>query len=143
MKPCKKCGLDARDAMRITPKQYAIMLYEVTKVAEKSALTKAVRGFIELLTRNRAMALLPRIERAYVDYYNAQEEVLDVEITSARELSHHTIKNLKSALKDHNVECVAYIDEGVLGGARIRAGDYMIDDTLKARLQMLKQFLIQ
>ena len=127
--------------MRITPKQYAVLLYEMAKDKEKSTLVKAMRSFIELLARNRALPLLPRIERAYVQYYNAREDVLDVTVTSARELSHHGLKLLKDALKDTNVECVAQIDPEVIGGAKIQVGDYMIDDTLKARLRRLKNQL--
>ena len=128
--------------MKITPKQYAALLYEMTSEAKGTTLAEHVRKFVQVLAKNRAFALLPRIERAYVHYYNAQEDVLDVTVTSARELSHHALKLLKAALKDANVECVTQIDPAVLGGARIQVGDYMIDDTLKARLQMLKHKLV-
>ena len=127
--------------MKITPKQYAVLLYEMTTDKEKAALSKSVRSFIELLSRNRALSLLPRIERAYLSYYNTREEVLDVTLTSARELSHHALKGLKDALSEHNVECKMQIDPEVIGGAKIQAGDYMIDDTLKARLTRLTQHL--
>ena len=67
--------------------------------------------------------------------------MLDVTVTSARELSHHALRGLKDVLKNTNVECVTQIDPEVIGGARIQAGDYMIDDTLKARLTRLTQHL--
>ena len=129
--------------MKITPKQYAQLLYEMTKDAEKGALIKAVHSFIALLERNRALSIMPRIERSYCDVYNVQEEVVDAQVVSARELSSHNVKELKSVFKDYNVECKSYVDPGVLGGARIQVGDYMIDDTLKARLQELKRKMIQ
>lgn len=128
--------------MRITPKKYAALLYEMTKGVEKGVLTKAVRAFITLLARHRAVAMMPRIERAYQTVYNAHEEVIDVEIVSARELSAPNMKALKSVLKEYHVECATRVDEAVLGGARIKVGDYMIDDTLKARLQELKRKMI-
>ncbi len=127
--------------MKVTPKQYAVLLYEMTKDKEESAVKKTMRSFVELLSRNRSLSLLPRIERAYIQYYNAQEDVLDVTIIGARELSHHTLKVLKDALSEHDVECKAQIDPSVIGGARIQAGDYMIDDTLRARLTRLTQHL--
>ncbi|MDO8505586.1 MAG: ATP synthase F1 subunit delta [bacterium] len=133
--------LSFRTHMKITPKQYAVLLYEITSDKEKAALSKSVQSFIELLVRNRALTLLPRIERAYQSYYNAREEVLDVSITSARELSHHALKVVKDALSEYNVECRTQIKPEVIGGARIRAGDYMIDDTLQARLTRLTQHL--
>ena len=125
--------------MRISPKQYAQFLYAITKDAKGAELIKQAKMFIDLLMRNRALPLLPRIERAYVDYYNTREEVHDATVISARELPARALKQLREALKDQNVECQSQIDPEVLGGARIRVGDYMIDDTLKARLAQLKK----
>ena len=137
--------------MRITPKQYAALLYETTKSVKGAELAQYAKEFIQLLARNRAMAMLPRIERAYRDYYNRQEEVLDVTITTARGVSrnvlHEIEKNVAQTFrsevrsKDLSYEIRENIDPAVLGGARIRAGDYMIDDTLKARIMKLKQSL--
>lgn len=127
--------------MKISPKQYAVLLYEMTIDKEKAGLSKSVRSFIDLLVRNRALTLLPRIERAYQSYYNTREDVLDVTVTSASELSNHALKGLKDALSAHNIECKTQIEPVVIGGARIQAGDYMIDDTLKARLTRLTQHL--
>ena len=124
--------------MKVSPKQYAVLLYEMTKDKEESAVKKAMQTFVEMLSRNRALSLLPRIERAYASYYNIREDVLDVSVTSARELSRHALKALKDALSEHDVECKAQIEPSVIGGARIQVGDYMIDDTLKARLTRLR-----
>ncbi len=128
--------------MKITPKQYAIKLYEATKDAEKSALTKSVRSFIEMLAKNRALSLLPKITNSYHLYYNKKEGVMDVTITTARSLPPSSVKHLKESLRDYNVECASEVDANVLGGAKIRAGDYMLDDTLKGRLKMLKHKLV-
>jgi len=127
--------------MKITTKQYAIRLYEATKDVEKGALVKSVRAFIELLAKNRALNLLPKITNSYQSYYNAKEDVMDVTITTARPLPPSSVKHLKEALRDYNAECASQIDPTVLGGAKIRAGDYMLDDTLKTRIMKLKESL--
>lgn len=143
MKQCRKCGSDEHERMKITPKQYAVLLYETTKHSKGTELSRQIKDFLQLLTRNRALALLPRIERAYVDYYNARESVVDVEVTTAREVP--DIKKLVAqTFRSDNVRAKALsytfvVNPEVLGGARIRAGDYMIDDTLKARLTQLKR----
>lgn len=123
--------------MRISPKQYAVLLYALTKDAKKSELKEAVQSFIKQLARGRALALLPRILALYNSYYNAREGVVDVEVVSAGEPS----SKIKHEIEKLSVRTnVRYrIDSAQLGGARIKVGDYMIDDTLKARLAKLKQ----
>ena len=155
--------MEERDVMKITPKQYAALLYETTKSTKGAELTRHAKEFIQLLARNRAMAMIPRIERAYQDYYNRQEKVLDVTVTTAREVSKNIVHKIEQNVaqtfrsevrskdlsyeirearsKDLSYEIRENIDPDVLGGARIRVGDYMLDDTLKARIMKLKQSL--
>lgn len=135
--------------MKIAPKQYAILLYEMTHDKKGVELAKAMQSFVQLLIKNRATAQLARIERMYRDYYNAQECVVDMEVVTANVVP----KKLTNEIKDvvaglqpaqrnlkvaTTVEIAERIDPAVLGGARIRVGDYMIDDTLKAKLMKLK-----
>ena len=124
--------------MRISPKQYAQLLYEMTKDEKGVGLTKVVKTFIQLLIKNRALHTMPRIERMYKDYYNVQEKVVDVEVTAAREVAKKVMIDIGKQLGEKNIEMKVWEDEKLLGGARIKVGDYMIDDTLKARLTRLK-----
>ena len=125
--------------MKVTPKQYAQLLYETTKDEKGSGLTKVVKTFVQLLIKNRALAQFARIERMYRDYYNAQEGIVDVEVVSARETTKKVMSDIGKQLGGGNIEIKACEDPTVLGGARIKVGDYMIDDTLKSRLTQLKQ----
>lgn len=128
--------------MKITPKQYAILLYELTKDAKKKDIEKRTRDFLNLLLKNRALNQLPKILLFYGQYYNAQENAVDVEIVTARKI---VVAGLQPALRSlkaaATMEIRERVDSSVLGGARIRVGDYMIDDTLKARLRELRSKL--
>lgn len=125
--------------MKVTPKQYAALLYEMTKDAKGSELKKAVSVFIRFLVRGRASAMLPRIILMYRDHYNRKEDVIDVEMVSAHEISPKVIQELKHLSHGKaNLEYESRQDKRVLGGVRIRIGDYMFDDTLKSRLNQLK-----
>ena len=128
--------------MRITSKQYAVLLYEMTHQAKGAEIKGAARKFIELLVRNRALNMFSRIARLYCDYYNAQEKVADVEILSARNISGKILHELESGVKKQGkVEWTKKIDRSTLGGVRIRVGDYMLNDTLKERIIQLKRKL--
>lgn len=128
--------------MKVTPKQYAVLLYEMTRGVKGAELNKVIKQFVQLLERNRALGMFSRIERMYKDYYNVQEKVMDVEIVSVQDISKKVQHDLEEILgKKSKIELTERVDEGVLGGARIRVGDYMIDDTLKSRLAQLKNKL--
>ena len=125
--------------MKITPKQYAALLYEMTHDKKGAGLTNATKAFVQLLVKNRAIAQFARIERMYRDYYNAQEGIVDVEVVSAREMAKKVIGDIGKQLGNKNIEIKVCEDPAVLGGARIKVGDYIMDDTLKARLTQLKK----
>lgn len=125
--------------MRISPKQYAVLLYELTKEVKKSALKEVVQLFIKHLARGRAFPMLPLILELYNSYYNAREGVVDVEVVSAGEPSSKIKHDIEKLHARANVRYS--INPTLLGGARIRVGDYMIDDTIRARLKLLKQTL--
>lgn len=127
--------------MKITPKQYAILLYELTKDVKDKEADQLIKQFLNLLIKNRNLALLPKIQRLYQDYYNQQEKVVDVEIVTATEVPKKLFAAVQENLRGQNCQMNLKVDQTVLGGASIRAGDYQVDDTLKARLINLKQSL--
>lgn len=125
--------------MKVTPKQYATVLYEMTKDATKAQLKEAVKSFLQMLVKGRALPMLPRILQMYEDYYNRKEGIVDVEVVSGRSIPTSVPRTLKTQLSEKmNVELTLREDPSVLGGARIRVGDWMVDDTLKARLNAVR-----
>lgn len=128
--------------MRISPKQYAVLLYELTRGAKKKEIEERTRDFLNLLLKNRALGQLPKILLFYEQYYNAQENVADVEVTTARAMQKSVVKDIGTQLgKEVSAEIKVCEDPTVIGGARIKIGDYMIDDTLRARLRALRNTL--
>lgn len=127
--------------MKILPKQYAILLYELTKDAKESDLQEISKSFLNLLVKNRDLSLLPRIERLYCEYYNKQEGVVDVEVTTAQEISKNAVLTIKELVKAKNLNIQMKVDKNVIGGAAIKVGDYLVDDTLQSRLSHLKHSL--
>jgi F-type H+-transporting ATPase subunit delta len=103
-------------------------------------------NFLKLLLENRRIAVLPEIA-AHFDTLKAKvENSVDATVTSATPLSDAQIKEFAAALKqrlgrDVNIE--TKIDENLIGGAVIRAGDVVIDGSLRTRLEGLANALIE
>jgi F-type H+-transporting ATPase subunit delta len=74
------------------------------------------------------------------------ENSVDATITSASTLSKAQTDQIASALKarlGRDVKITTEIDETLIGGAVIRAGDVVIDGSLRARLEGLANALIK
>ena len=103
-------------------------------------------NFLKLLLENRRVAVMPEIAEHYEAKKAKAENTVDAVVTSATKLSKKQVGDIAAALKkrlgcDVNVE--TEIDENLIGGAVIRAGDVVIDGSLRARLEGLATALVK
>jgi F-type H+-transporting ATPase subunit delta len=97
-------------------------------------------NFLRALAENRRLALLPEIAEQYEQLRADVENVVDVEVVAAREIAAPQQKRLEAALAKRlgrSVRMHTRIDETLIGGAVVRAGDLVIDGSLKGRLERL------
>ena len=97
-------------------------------------------NFLKLLLENRRVAVLPEIAEHFEAAKARVENSVDAVITSATPLKAAQQKKLAAALKarlGREVNIKTEIDENLIGGAVIRAGDVVIDGSLRARLEGL------
>lgn len=127
--------------MRINPKQYGILLYELTKDADDRAINEVVGQFLRLLIKNRNLSLLPKIKLMYQNYYNEQEGETDVTITALDNAPKSAIEKIKKQVGAKNINVETKIDKNILGGSIIRFGDYLVDNTLRTKLNLLSRSL--
>jgi F-type H+-transporting ATPase subunit delta len=97
--------------------------------------------FLALLADNRRLALLPEIAGLYDELRLEAERVVKARVTSATALPANEIDTIKVALKKRfgrEVEVETAIDESLIGGAVIDAGDVVIDGSLRGKLGRLQ-----
>lgn len=102
--------------------------------------------FLALLADNRRLALLPEISGLYEELRNEAERVVKATVTSATALPPAELDAIKAALGKRfgrEVELDTAIDESLIGGAVIDAGDVVIDGSLKGKLARLQAALAQ
>jgi len=98
------------------------------------------RNFLKALAENRRLALLPQIAAQFEELRADIEGVVDVEVIAAREIAAPQKKKLEAALAKRlgrEVRMHTRIDETLIGGAIVRAGDLVIDGSLKGRIERL------
>ena len=98
------------------------------------------RGYLAVLADNGRLPLLPEVAGLYRALRAAAEKRLQVRVVSAVPLDDTQAGRMREALArrfDCEIELENEIDERVIGGAVIYAGDEVIDGSLRGRLQQL------
>ena len=94
-------------------------------------------NFIRLLAENRRLAILPEVAALYEMLRAEAEKALDVTVTSAFDLNDAQKQKITDALTrrmNRKITLKCEIDNALLGGVIIRAGDQVIDGSVRARL---------
>jgi F-type H+-transporting ATPase subunit delta len=97
-------------------------------------------NFLKLLLENDRVAVLPEIAEQFEALKAEVENTVDAVITSAAPLSEAQQQAMAASLKQklgRDVNVTTVIDETLIGGAVIRAGDVVIDGSMRARLDGL------
>ena len=100
------------------------------------------RNFVRLLAQNQRLALLPEIAAQYALLRAAAENTVDVDVVSAIALSEAETEKFTHALTrrlNRVVRLHPSVDPSLLGGAVVRAGDFVLDGSLKGKLERLGQ----
>lgn len=98
------------------------------------------QNFLRALAENRRLGLLPEIAAQYEVLRAEIENVIDVEVVAAREIEAPQRERLTQALKrrlGREVRLHTKIDDSLIGGAIVRAGDLVVDGSLKGRVARL------
>lgn len=115
----------------------------VALVAPEGANEDFVR-FLGLLSENRRLPLLADIAGLFEQQRAEAERVVKAKVTAASALPPGELDTIRAALRKRfgrEVEIETAIDESLIGGAVIDAGDVVIDGSLKGKLAQLQTAL--
>jgi F-type H+-transporting ATPase subunit delta len=102
----------------------------------------AFANFIATLADNKRLVLLPEICELFAAHKSEYEKAIEVSLTSAFPVDQDQLNKLNQALSDklqRQVTLTSEVDRSLLGGAIIRAGDTVIDGSVKGRLTKLAE----
>ena len=124
------------ESPQLTETQLADLIIDVCG----DRLTDKCANFVRVLAANRRLELLPDIAALFEIQRQQAEGTIKAELVSAYpatdEQQARIIESLRRRLgKDIELSCST--DAGLLGGAIIRAGDLVIDGSVRGKLQRL------
>ncbi|MFB6421728.1 MAG: F0F1 ATP synthase subunit delta [Candidatus Malihini olakiniferum] len=108
-------------------------------------LDKTAQNLIKVMIENGRLVLLPEVLEQFKQLRAVQELTVNIEIFSAKKLSEPQLNKISSAMEkrlSRKVKLNCKIDKSVVAGAVIRAGDMVIDGSIRGRLEHLKNVLL-
>lgn len=122
------------------PRVTRAQLVEVITDACGETLGDAGSNLVRLLSENQRLEVVPEIAQEFERMRAEAERVIDVQVRSAVELSDERKAALGDALRRRlarEIKLHCEVDPTLVGGAVIRAGDLVIDGSVRAQLQQL------
>lgn len=105
-------------------------------------LSPKVHKLINVLAENKRLTLLGEISELFEALKAAQEKTVDVELSTAFELNQEVVNKITQALKtrlNREIKLLTRVDKNLIGGAVIRAGDTVIDSSVRGKLTKLAE----
>ena len=103
-------------------------------------LSDEAKNLTRLLAENNRLSTLPEIAELFEGLKIENQGLREVHVLSAFDLNEAQLKGLATALKKRlgaEVELTVETDPSLIGGVEIRAGDLVIDGSVRAKLRKL------
>ena len=156
---------DELDVVREQLGQFADALSEERQLAQfffspyfstaekKDGLEKLLDGadeifmnFLQALIERHRMPAIFRIRSRYDQMWDDENKLLPVQVTSAIELDQKTIRSIGDRIGEQTglkVELSSDIDPDILGGIVLRVGNFILDASIRNRLNQLRKQVAQ
>jgi F-type H+-transporting ATPase subunit delta len=101
-------------------------------------------NFIKLLVENGRIGLLPRIQELYEKLRAEQSGEIDASVTSAFPMTDAQLAELVAVLErrfKRKIKATVKVDPELIGGVMVVAGDEVLDDSVRGKLQTMANAL--
>jgi len=104
-----------------------------------------VRNFLRLLVEKGRAAEVREVVAEFETLVAAEERILDVELTTAHELSEQEFGRILGKIEQasgRKVQATRSVDPNLIGGLVLQAGSMRLDASVRGRLERLRQELV-
>ncbi|MDO9106934.1 MAG: F0F1 ATP synthase subunit delta [Methylovulum sp.] len=101
-------------------------------------------NFLALLVHNNRLALVSTVARLFETYKADDEGYVDVEVATAYEFSEDARLQFSATLEKawgKKIHMNVILDKSLIGGVLVRAGDKVIDGSIRGQLQHMQKTL--
>ncbi len=136
-------------------RQLAVFLFSpyFSTEEKKDGLTRAIQdadpvvmNFLQALIERHRMPAIFRIRARFGELWDDAKRLLPVQVTSAVALDPATVENIGRRIgeqTDREVELTSTVDPDILGGIVLRVGNFILDASIRNRLNQLRKQVAQ
>jgi F-type H+-transporting ATPase subunit delta len=136
-------------------RQLAVFFFSpyFSSTEKKDGLEKLIDGadeifmnFLQALIERHRMPAIFRIRSRYDELWDDENQLLPVQVTSAIELDKETIRSIGDRIGEQTglkVELSSDVDPDILGGIVLRVGNFILDASIRNRLNQLRKQVAQ
>jgi ATP synthase F1 delta subunit len=116
---------------------------------KKNGLERAVTGanpvfmnFLETLLERHRMPVIFRMRTRFEQLWDEEKKLLPVEITSSVQLDKEIVQSIGERIGEQTgqkVELSSKVDPEILGGLVVRVGNFVLDASIRNRLNQLRK----
>ena len=132
--------------VKISNSDIARSIYEGAK-ENKGNLSSYLKNVVKFLAKKRLISKVPEILLQLKKIINKEEGILEAKVLSATKLGgeakYSIMHSLQKRYDAKDVILDEAIDEKLLGGVRIEAGDEVIDLTMRNKIKKLQEHLLR
>lgn len=102
--------------------------------------------FIHLVLGHKRESYLPFISYTYMHLYRKDKKIVRVQFSTAVPVDEKVKEHLEKKLKEEtgsSIEFSGFVKPELIGGFRLRIGNYRIDASYKAQLQHIRSRLLE
>ncbi|MDF3055140.1 MAG: synthase subunit delta [Gammaproteobacteria bacterium] len=133
------------EALLKNPSYDAAQRADLCRALVPQKLDASQQNFIRLLSEHARLPALPAIFSLFVELRAEAEKVLPINIKTAMPLDDADLRKLNAFLTakfERKVNLEVDVDENLIGGVLIRAGDYVIDGSVRGQFERLKSVVV-
>lgn len=131
-------------APQVSDASVAELIADICKRQAAESFNQGVENFIKLLAQNHRILVLPNIAQLFEIFRAKHEQFVDVHVSSCFPFGDEQKDRLQKVLETRFAKRVLLHfseDKSLIGGARIRAGDTVIDGSVRGKLNRLANHL--
>jgi ATP synthase F1 delta subunit len=120
---------------------------------KKDGLKRAIEGaadvfinFLEALIERHRMPAIFRIRTRYEELWDEANQLLPVQVTTAVQLDESTVREIGERIGEQagkKIELTSAVDPDILGGIVLRVGNFILDASIRNRLNQLRKQVAQ
>lgn len=118
---------------------------KIVEAVTKGHVGEITTAFIRLMIRKSRESYLPEVVNAFIRQYKVNKNIYPIKLTTASGLSddlkNAIVKQIQDTTEMKNIELETGVDENLIGGFVLQAGDKLIDASIAYDLKIIaKQF---